>query len=133
MAIDTDVGRGGGMRLGARRALPPVRRSHRESVGLLFALAVAESLGLPLLGNAIAGLCSRGLATFAPPARAEVHRLRRRILAGQPASEAVRDSWRDPDAGQTRLLQETFLAARMVRCRCRSRDHRLSQRCVEPA
>lgn len=132
VAIDTDVGRGGGMRLGARSALPPVRLSHRESVGLLFALAMAESMGLPLLGSDIAGLRTKLSATFAPPARAEVHRLRRRILVGQPASVAVRDSWRDPDAGQTRLLQEAFLAARVVRFRYRSRDQRFSQRCVEP-
>jgi|LNFM01.1.fsa_nt_gb predicted DNA-binding transcriptional regulator YafY len=132
VAIDTDVGRGGGLRLGARSALPRVRLSHREAVGLLFALAVAESLGLPLLGRDIVGLRTRLSAMFAPPERAEVHRLRGRILVGQPASEVVRSSWRDPDARQTLLQQEAFLAARVVRFRYRSRDQRLSPRCVEP-
>lgn len=59
VAIDTEVGRGGGIRLGARSALPNVRLSHREAIGLLFALAVAESLGLPLLGSGLGGLRSR--------------------------------------------------------------------------
>ncbi len=132
VAIDTDVGRGGGMRLGARSALPRLRLSHREALGLLFALAVAESLGLPLLGSGIAGLRTRLSATFAPPERAEVHRLRRRILIGQPASEAVRRSWHEPEAAQTRRLQEAFIASRVLRFRYQARDQRVSWRCVEP-
>ena len=41
VAIDTEVGRGGGLRLSTRSALPSVRLSHREAIGMLFALAVA--------------------------------------------------------------------------------------------
>jgi len=132
VAIDTEVGRGGGIRLGTRSALPSVRLSHREAVGLLFALAVAESLGLPLLGSALAGLRTRLSSTFAPAERAVVQRLRQRILVGRPASEAVRSSWREPDAAQAQLLHEAFIASRVVRFRYRARDQRLSQRCVEP-
>ncbi len=132
VAIDTDVGRGGGIRLGTRSVLPSVRLSHREAVGLLFALAVAESLGLPLLGDGLAGLRTRLATTFAPPERARVQRLRERILVGPPASEAVRGTWREPDAGRAQRLQEAFIASRVVRFRYRARDQRLSQRCVEP-
>ncbi len=132
VAIDTDVGRGGGMRLGARSALPNVRLTHREAVGLLFALAVTESLGLPLLGAGLAGLRTRLSSTFAPTERAQVQRLRERILVGQPASEAVRSTWREPAAGPARLLQEAFISSRVVRFRYLARDQRLSQRCVEP-
>jgi predicted DNA-binding transcriptional regulator YafY len=89
VAIDTDVGRGGGIRLGTRGALSSVRLSHREAVGVLFALAVAESPGLPWLGSARAGLRTRRSSTFAPPERAEVQRRRQRLLVGRPASEAV--------------------------------------------
>jgi predicted DNA-binding transcriptional regulator YafY len=132
VAIDTDVGRGGGIRLGPRSALPGVRLSHREAVGLLFALAVAESLGLPLLGGGLAGLRTRLSATFAPTERGRVQRLRERILVGAPASAAVRDTWREPDAVGAERLQEAFIASRVVRFRYRARDQRLSQRCVEP-
>lgn len=132
VAIDTDVGRGGGIRLGARSALPNVRLTHREAVGLLFALAVAESLGLPLLGGGLAGLRTRLSSTFAPTERAQVQRLRERILVGRPASEAVRASWREPAAGQARLLQDAFISSRVVRFRYQARDQRLSQRWVEP-
>ncbi|MFN7883553.1 MAG: HTH domain-containing protein, partial [bacterium] len=59
VAIDSDVGRGGGIRIGSRSALPSIRLSHREAIGMLFALAVAESLGLPMLGGGLASLRQR--------------------------------------------------------------------------
>jgi predicted DNA-binding transcriptional regulator YafY len=132
VAIDTDVGRGGGIRLGTRSALPSVRLSHREAIGMLFALAVAESLGLPLLGGGLASLRTRLSSTFAPTERAHVQRLRKRILVGRPASEAVRNSWREPDAGQAQLLQEAFISSRVVQFQYRARDQRLTRRHVEP-
>lgn len=132
VAIDTDVGRGGGIRLGTRSALPGVRLSHREAIGMLFALAVAESLGLPLLGGGLAALRTRLSSTFAPSERAQVQRLRERILVGRPASEAVRSTWREPDASQAQLLQEAFISSRVVRFQYRARDQRISQRRVEP-
>lgn len=132
IAIDTDVGRGGGIRLGTRSALPSVRLSHREAIGMLFALAVAESLGLPLLGGGLANLRMRLSSTFAPTERAHVQRLRMRILVGRPASEAVRNSWREPDAGQAQLLQEAFISSRVVQFQYRARDQRLTRRHVEP-
>lgn len=132
VAIDTDVGRGGGIRLGTRSALPSVRLSHREAIGMLFALAVAESLGLPLLGGGLASLRTRLSSTFAPIERAHVQRLRKRILVGRPASEAVRNSWREPDAGQAQLLQEVFISSRVVQFQYRARDQRLTRRHVEP-
>jgi predicted DNA-binding transcriptional regulator YafY len=132
VVIDTDVGRGGGMRLGARSALPRVRLSHAEALDLVFALALAESLRLPMLGAGIAGLRARLSSTFAPTDRAAVQRLRRRILVGLPASEPIRRSWSEPAAGQARLLQEAFMASRVVRFRYQSREQRVSRRCVEP-
>lgn len=132
VAIDTDVGRGGGIRLGTRSALPNVRLSHREAMGMLFALAVAESLGLPLLGGELAGLRTRLSCTFAPTERTHVQRLRERILVGRPASEAVRNTWREPDAGQAQLLQEAFISSRVVQFQYTARDQRLTRRRVEP-
>lgn len=61
---------------------------------------------LPLLRNVPAGLRTRLSVTFAPAERALVRRLREHILVGLPASEAVRDSWREPDACGIEFLKE---------------------------
>lgn len=132
VVIDTDVGRGGGLRLGSRSALPRIRLTHEEAVSLLFALALAESLHLPLLVAGLRPLRAKLSTTFAASERGAVHRLRSRILIGEPASEKVQASWRQPNTGQSRLLQEAFIASKVVRFRYRSRDGRESLRCVEP-
>lgn len=132
LAIDTDVGRGGGLRLGRHAGLPRVRLDHHEAVSLLFALALAESLRLPLLGSGLRPLRTKLAATFPARQRSAIDRLRNRILIGDAASEAVRASWRAPDAGPARLLQEAFIGSRVVRFRYLSQDRRASVRCVEP-
>lgn len=132
VAIDTDVGRGGGLRLGPHSGLPRIRLAHQEAVSLLFALALAESLRLPLLGSGLRPLRAKLSTMFADRERTTINRLRTRILIGEAASDAVRESWRSPDTDQTRLLQEAFIASRVVRFRYLSRDRRASQRCVEP-
>lgn len=132
VVIDTDVGRGGGVRLGARSTLPRIRLVHQEAVSLLFALALAESLRLPLLGAGLRPLRAKLTSMFAPAERTTIHRLRTRILIGAPASEVVRGSWRDPDGAPLQRLQEAFIASRVVEFRYLSRDGRASLRRVEP-
>jgi predicted DNA-binding transcriptional regulator YafY len=132
VVIDTDVGRGGGVRLGSRSALPQLRLAHPEALALLFALALAESLQLPLLGAGLRGLRTKLSTTFVSSQRAVIHRLRTRMLIGEPASEPVRSSWRQPEARQAELLQQAFIASRTIEFRYVSRDRRVSRRCVEP-
>jgi len=132
VVIDTDVGRGGGMRLGPRSTLPRVRLAHQEAVSLLLALALAESLRLPLLGLGLRQLRAKLSTSFAASDRSGIYRLRSRMLIGEPASDAVRASWQLPDPRQCELLQEAFVASRVVRFKYVSRDHRTTERCVEP-
>jgi predicted DNA-binding transcriptional regulator YafY len=132
VVIDTDVGRGGGMRLGSRSALPPVRLAHDEALSLLFALALAESLQLPMLSGPLRQLRAKLSVSFVPLERGNIQRLRTRMLVGQPASEAVRTSWISPQPGQSRVLQDAFITSRVVEFQYRARDGRSSLRCVEP-
>ncbi len=130
--IDTDVGRGGGMRLGSRSKLRRVRLGHREVISLLFALALAESLRLPMLAGPLRPLRAKLASSFAGSDRHAIHRLRSRMWMGEPASDAVRASWRSPSLGEARFLQEAVIASRVVKLRYRCRDGRTSLRCVEP-
>jgi predicted DNA-binding transcriptional regulator YafY len=132
IAIETDIGPGGGIRLSRRSGLPRLRLGHQEAVSLLVALALAESLRLPLLGAGLQPLRTKLAATFAEHDRRGVALLRKRILIGAPASEAVLASWRTPSPGAPQLLQEAFVACRVVRFRYSSEDDRVAVRCAEP-
>ena len=132
VVIDTDIGRGGGMRLGSRSALPRVQLAHQEAITLLVALALAETLKLPVLGGNLRALKTKLSTSFQAPERSAISRLRKRMLIGEPASESVRKTWKDPDPRETKLLQEAFIASRAVQFRYVARDQRTTERVVEP-
>ena len=114
VVLDTEPGPGGGIRLGHRSSLPHLRLKADESVDLLLALALAETLTLPLLGNNLTSLRRRLSAAFHPDERRAVASLRQRILIGAQASEAVRSTWQQPDAKVTASLQEAFVTLQQV-------------------
>jgi predicted DNA-binding transcriptional regulator YafY len=132
VVIETDIGRGGGMRLGARSALPRLQLAHQEAVSLLVALALAESLRLPVLGGNLRILRAKLSTSFQAHERSAIGRLRNRMLIGEAASESVRKTWQEPDLRAARLLQEAFVSSRVVQFRYVSRDNRTTERNVEP-
>lgn len=114
IVIDGDPGRGGGIRLRGRAGLPRLRLEHTEVVSLLLALALAESARLPVLGSGLPGLRDKLSLAFAESSRRELGTLRRRILIGRPASDAVRASWRTPAARVAGSVQDAFVARRVM-------------------
>ncbi|MCZ8131831.1 MAG: WYL domain-containing protein [Steroidobacteraceae bacterium] len=130
--LDADAGRGGGLRLARRTGVPRLRLEHDEAVGLLVALAVVESLGLPVLGTGLRPLRSKLATTFREQDRGSLGRLRRRILLGGPASPAVQATWEHPKGSAMSALQSAFVARGVVRFHYRDGSHRSSSRLVEP-
>ena len=81
LGMDSEPGRGGGLRLTRRAGIPRLSLHYQESVDLLLALAVAESLSFPILGN-------------------HLKPIRRKLAMAFPAGErekrnVARDSFRD--------------------------------------
>lgn len=115
VALDTEVGRGGGVRLVRGAGLPRVRLSQQEAVELLLALAIAESLALPVMGTNLQSLRSKLAAAFPIDERASMGELRKRILIGAPASPKVASSWHAPRRSTTRHLQDAFAIRKVIR------------------
>jgi predicted DNA-binding transcriptional regulator YafY len=132
IVIEADSGPGGGMRLLRRAGLPRLRLEHEEAVGLLLSLAVAESLGLALLGKALRPLRAKLGQTLREQERGSLGLLRRRILVGAPASPAVRESWRRPAPDAAQALQDAFVSRSVVRFDYRDERQHASTRHVEP-
>jgi predicted DNA-binding transcriptional regulator YafY len=130
--IEADVGRGGGIRLGRRAGLPRLKLNHGEAVTLLLALALAESLALPLLGQGLPSLRRKLAFSFHDQDRPIVNRLRQRILVGAPASEEIRISWRAPKPLVMQSLQEAFVSRSALRMDYTDATGRASVRHVQP-
>jgi predicted DNA-binding transcriptional regulator YafY len=132
VVLDSEPGRGGGVRLGRRSALPRLQLSHREAMTLLMGLASAETLGAPLLAPELRSLRLKLGALLPPDAGHQRERLRARILLGQPASDAVRASWQAPAPTALAALQDAFFAQRRVQIDYLDGGGQRSQRRIEP-
>ncbi len=132
VVIDTESGPGGGIRLGKNSALPTVRLKSNEVVDLLLALALAETLSLPIMGSNLSSLRKRLSAAFLPDQRREAANIRRRILVGAQASEVIRNTWKQPDKATTARLQESFLALNRLHFEYSDTHQKKTIRHVEP-
>ena len=107
VGLEAEVGRGGGVRLSGA-GLHRLKLDHRETIDLLLALAIAESMGSPLLLKNVRALRTRLGAAFPPHQRRVINRLRTRLFVGAPASARVAATWRAPRPRVVAALQDAF-------------------------
>ncbi|MFO0747319.1 MAG: WYL domain-containing protein [Myxococcota bacterium] len=129
--LEAEPGRGGGVRLPERAGLGRLQLDHREALDLLLALAIGERLRSPLLLSSLKRLRQKIGMAFPPAQRAQVGRLRRRILHGPPLSRRTSDTWDAPRAAVLGPIQDAFFAQRAVEVAYRTARERTT-RVVEP-
>jgi predicted DNA-binding transcriptional regulator YafY len=78
--IESDRGRGGGIRLNGRWGIERILLSHKEIIELVLALAVMESLSLPLLTGNMETIKQKLYQTFPIKQRSVVSNIRKRIF-----------------------------------------------------
>lgn len=78
--IESDRGRGGGIRLHGRWGIERLVLSHKEVVELILSLAIMESLNLPLLTGNLKSIRQKLFQTFPENQRGVVSDIRKRIL-----------------------------------------------------
>jgi predicted DNA-binding transcriptional regulator YafY len=113
VVIESESGRGGGVRVPARSGLSRVQLDAREAIDLMLALAIAERLRSPLLLSTVSGLRQKLAAAFPPEERARMSALRRRILVG-PTSRNITASWKAPRGAVLRPIHEAFFQQRAL-------------------
>lgn len=131
VALDSEPGRGGGIRLPARSGIGRLQLSHVEAVDLLLALAIVERQRSPVLLSTLKGLRQKLAMAFPFEERVRVNGLRRRILIGPPASRHIVAEWAEPRAHVLRPLHEAFFEQRALRLSYRGSSG-LTEREVEP-
>ncbi|MCU0695715.1 MAG: WYL domain-containing protein [Myxococcaceae bacterium] len=131
VSLETEVGRGGGVRL-VGTGLHRLKLDHREAIDLLLALAIAESMGSPLLLKNVRALRARLGAAFPPQQRRVISRLRTRVFVGAPASVRVASTWRAPRPRVVTVLQDAFFARRCLNVEYVDRAGQRTRREVEP-
>ncbi len=129
--IESDRGRGGGIRLERGWSLGRVHLNESEALGLLLSLTIAEKIGSPLLLSDLRSVTRKITTAFAPAQARRIRALRSRVLVGQPASGRVLTSYTPPQPPVTQVLLHSFLYQQVVAIRYLDQNAAVTEREIE--
>ncbi|MGK9170596.1 WYL domain-containing protein [Inquilinus limosus] len=112
--IESDRGRGGGLRLQRNWVLGRLHLSTAEAIDLLLSIAIAERMNSPLLLQQLAPIKRKVVAAFSESYQPKIRSLRKRILVGTPASEQVLASFSPPQRGALAGIADAFFNMRCI-------------------
>jgi len=107
--IESDRGRGGGVRLNGRWGIDRLSLSDQELINLLVSLAVSESLKSPLMAS-----------------------IRTRILIGEQASEEVIASYKTPKPEIIDPITLSFFKQRQISIQYQTEERDITDRIIDP-
>jgi len=107
--IESDRGRGGGIRLNGRWGITRLNLNHQEVVELILSLAVMESLQSPLLTGNLKAIKQKLFQAFPEKQRSSVSTLRKRIMIGDNAKANVISNYTTPAQQISESIAQAFL------------------------
>jgi hypothetical protein len=110
--VDSDRGRGGGMRMEQGWSLGRVHLSESEAIGMLLSLTIAEKVGSPLMLDDARMIARKIARSFTPAQARRILAIRRRILVGAQASDQVLSSYVAPAGAVTQPVHAACMAWR---------------------
>ncbi|MDO6428616.1 WYL domain-containing protein [Thalassotalea sp. 1_MG-2023] len=111
--IDSDRGRGGGIRLNGRWGIERLQLNHQEVVELILSLAIMESLQSPLFTNNLKAIKQKLFQAFPEKQRNAVSNIRKRIMVGDNAGTTAVARYLKPTSKVSESVAEAFL-----QCKC---------------
>lgn len=129
--IESDRGRGGGLRLHRAWTLGRLHLSTEEAIDLLLSIAIAERMNSPLLLQRLAPIKRKVVAAFTEGYQAKIRALRDRILIGKPASAKVLASFEQPGRALAGIA-DAFFNMRCIRIAYADQHGATTIREIEP-
>jgi predicted DNA-binding transcriptional regulator YafY len=130
--VESDRGRGGGLRIHRNWSLGRLHLSPAEAIDLLLSLAIAERMSSPMLLQQLTSIRRKIVAAFEESHHPMIKSLRKRILVGRPASDRVVASYSVPDRKGLAGIAEAFFDMRCVSIDYVDQEGVTTSREVEP-
>lgn len=131
--IESDRGRGGGLRLVDRFGIDKLNLNHSEIIDMLISLAITEKLNSPLLGKNLKSIRQKISQSFPPHQRGVIRQLRKRIFIGRPASQQTLSAYTSPSDNVTSVINDSFFNGNIIEIEYFSGKQELTTRQVEPS
>jgi predicted DNA-binding transcriptional regulator YafY len=130
--IESDRGRGGGLRLQRNWSLGRLHLSPEEAIDLLLSIAIAERMNSPLLLQQLAPIKRKIVAAFSEGYQGKIRALRKRILVGAPASAQVLASFSPPARKPLAGIADAFFNMKCIAIDYVDQNGVVTSRKVEP-
>lgn len=130
--IDSDRGRGGGIRLDGRWGLGRLQMSNPEVISLLLALVIAEKIKSPILLDNLTSIKNRISASFPQEQRQKIEELRSRIQVGGNASDMVLSTYQEPNKELMPIISQSFIERKLLKIEYLSGKQEVTTRTIEP-
>lgn len=129
--IESDRGRGGGIRLNGRWGIERLNLNHQEVVELLLSLAIMESLQSPLLTGNLKAIKQKLFQAFPQKQRSAVSNIRKRIMIGDNAKANIVSRYTPPAQQISESLAESFLQQSLLEIEYHSETGERTLRVIE--
>lgn len=129
--IESDRGRGGGIRLNGRWGVERLTLNHQEVVELILSLAIMESLQSPLLTSNLNAIKQKLFQAFPQKQRSAVSNIRKRIMIGDNAKANILSNYTTPAQPISEGIAESFLGQRYLEIEYKSESGELTLRIIE--
>lgn len=130
--IETEKGRGGGLRLYPRWGVGRLAMNYREVIDLLLALSILEKMDSPLFLSNLNSVRNKLFASFPDAQRPQIQRIRERILVGNQASGGVLNNYENTILGETTsLILQGFFELRSLNITYKKADGEITSRDID--
>ena len=130
--IETDQGRGGGIRLHRHWGIGRLQLNYREVIDLLLSLAVMEKIGSPVFFRNLKAIRNKISLSFPQEQRDKIQSLRKRILIGGLASDDVLEHVQTTVKASADLLYEAFFEMKLLIITYEDGKGEKTSRVIEP-
>ncbi len=129
--IESDQGRGGGVRLHRHWGIGRLQLNYREVIDLLLSLAVMEKIGSPLFLGNVKAIRHKISVSFPQEQRSQIQSLRNRIVIGEMASECILNSLQETSTSSASSLYEAFFEKKLLDIVYKDGEGRKTYRVIE--
>lgn len=130
--IESERGRGGGIRLNRSWGLGKLQLSYSEILDLLIALTTMEKLRSPFLMNNLRSLRFKIAQSFPDSQRRTIENIRKRIWVGDKATNKVVSDFKIPKEKVVTSLQKSFFECKMLDITYLDEKGKKTFRTIEP-